>query len=142
MTPREKDLLRGTWLQVVQIGAPAMALFYKRLFEIDPGTARLFGGTDMSVQEQKLLQAISAVIDGLDDLAPLVPVLEDLGRRHAGWGVTNAHYDSVGAALLWTFEQGLGPSWTEEAAQDWAAAYDLVASTMQGGVAGPLRNAA
>ena len=142
MTPREKDLLRATWLQVVRIGAPAMALFYKRLFEIDPGTARLFVGADMTAQHNKLLVAISAVIDGLDDLAPLIPVLEDLGRRHVGWGVTDDHYDSVGAALLWTLEQGLGEGWKEDAARAWAAAYTMVADVMKGAGNKPLEAAA
>lgn len=110
-----------------------MALFHKRLFEIDPRTARLFAGTQMTAQEQKLLQAISAVIDALDDLTPLVPVLEDLGLRHAGWGVTDAHYDSVGDVLLWMPEQGLGEARTAEAAGAWAEAYGVVAAIMKSG---------
>lgn len=142
MTPREKDLLQATWSQVARIGTPAMALFYKRLFETDPATAQLFGGVDMSAQEQKLLDAIGAVIGGLDDLAALVPVLEDLGRRHAAWGVTDAHYDTVGAALLWALEQGLGESWTEQAATIWTAAYALVSDVMKGAGNSPLEAAA
>ena len=48
------------------------------------------------------------VVQGLDHLEALVPALADLGRRHAQYGVTANYYDTVGAALLWTLEQGLG----------------------------------
>ncbi len=59
-----------------------------------------------------------------------MPAVQDLGRRHAGYGVEEAHYDSVGGALLWTLEKGLGAAWTEEAAEAWSAAYALLANTM------------
>jgi hemoglobin-like flavoprotein len=51
------------------------------------------------------------------------PTIADLGKRHPGYGVTDAHYDSVGAALLWRLEQGLGEAWT--------AAYALLAGVMR-----------
>ena len=53
----------------------------------------------------------------LNRLDALVPVVEDLGRRHAGYGVKDEHYDSVGAALLWTLERGLGKAWTPQVAE-------------------------
>jgi len=68
----------------------AAALFYCRLFEIDPTTRKLFRATDMVAQRKKLLQALSFAISGLDDLDALVSKVEDLGHRHAGYGVTDA----------------------------------------------------
>jgi len=58
-------------------------------------------------------------------------VVEDLGRRHAGYGVRDEHYHTVGAALLWTLEQGLGELYTPDVAEAWAAAYTLLAGVMQ-----------
>ena len=57
--------------------------------------------------------------------------VEDLGRRHAGYGVKDAHYDSVGVALLWTLEQGLGSAWTAEAAAAWKEVYGLLSGIMR-----------
>jgi hemoglobin-like flavoprotein len=64
-----------------------------------------------------------------------VPVVEDLGRRHAAYGVTDDHYDTVGAALLWTLEKGLGDAFTAEAREAWTTVYGLLASTMKNAAA-------
>jgi len=71
------------------------------------------------------------VVQGLDHLEALVPTIADLGRRHAQFGVTDAHYDAVGAALLWTLEQGLGSGWTPEVKVAWSGAYALLADVMR-----------
>ena len=42
-------------------------------------------------------------------------------------------YGSVGEALLWTPEQGLGESFTPEVEDAWAATYGLLAGAMQEG---------
>jgi hemoglobin-like flavoprotein len=62
-----------------------------------------------------------------------VPAVEELGRRHSGYGVQNKHYDTVGAALLWTLEAGLGPDFTGEVREAWASVYALLAQVMQRG---------
>ena len=77
------------------------------------------------------------VVQGLDHLEALVPTFADLGRRHAQYGVTEGHYDAVGAALLWTLEQGLGSGWTPEAKAAWSGAYALLADVMRGAAGEP-----
>ena len=130
MTPEQKRLIRETWERVGAIGDAAAALFYERLFEIDPTAKALFAGADMTAQRGKLLQALALVVASLDRLDGLVPTLEELGRRHVTYGVRKTHYRSVGAALLWTFERGLGDAWTGEAEDAWAQAYALVSGIM------------
>jgi hemoglobin-like flavoprotein len=133
MTPDDKDIVRATWQKVVPIAGTAADLFYQRLFEIDPDLRALFDDVDMDAQKAKLLQALATTIAQLDALDTLAPQLAELGQRHAGYGVVDAHYDTVGAALLWTLEQGLGDSWTPEAKKAWTSAYTLVAGTMRAG---------
>ena len=108
MLARQKKLIQDTWKQVVPIADQAAAIFYQRLFEIDPSTRPLFNTTDMVQQRKKLIQILSVAVSSLDNLGALGKTVEDLGQRHAGYGVKDAHYDSVGVALLWTLEQGLG----------------------------------
>jgi hemoglobin-like flavoprotein len=131
MTPEQKRLVENTWKQMAASADAAAALFYCRLFEIDPTTRQLFRATDMVAQRKKLVQALSLAIGGLDDLDALVSKVEDLGRRHAGYGVTDAHYDSVGAALLWTLEQGLGQAWTPAVASAWTEVYGFLSGIMR-----------
>ena len=132
MSPEQSELISSTWRQVEPIADDAMRLFYRRLFEIEPGLRPYFAATEMSEQRHRLAQALSAVVDGLEDVGRLLPRLEALGRRHVEYGATAKHYDAVGAALLWTLRRGLGDAWNEAAESAWRIAYELVSNTMQG----------
>jgi hemoglobin-like flavoprotein len=107
-------------------------LFYGRLFELDPTLKTLFK-VDMREQGRKLMQMIGLAVSKLDALDELVPVVEALGRRHAGYGVKEGDYDTAGNALLWTLEQGLGPAFTPDVKSAWTAVYQVLASTMKAG---------
>ena len=63
---------------------------------------------DLTEQKKKLMQMLTVAVANLHQVEKIVPAVEDLGRRHAGYGVAAKHYEPVGAALLWTLEQGLG----------------------------------
>lgn len=110
VTRRQKEFVQETWRQVVPISETAAGLFYGRLFEIAPDLETLFPAEERAMQEQgrKLMQVITLAVHGLDQLDDLVPAVEDLGRRHATYGVRDENYETVGDALLWTLEQGLG----------------------------------
>ena len=43
----------------------------------------------------------------------------------------DAHYDTVGAALIWTLEAGLGDQFTDDVRDAWLAAYGLLSGVMQ-----------
>jgi hemoglobin-like flavoprotein len=130
VTPTQKTLVQDSFASIAPIADDAAVLFYRRLFELDPSLQAMFRG-DMTEQRRKLMNMIGAAVRGLDRLEQLVPVVQDLGRRHAGYGVEDRHYDTVGAALLWTLEKGLGAAFTPEMKEAWAAVYGLLASTMQ-----------
>ena len=131
MLARQKKLIQDSWAQVAPIADQAAASFYLRLFEIDPSTRALFNTADMAQQRKKLIQILSVAVSSLDNLGALRKTVEDLGRRHACYGVKDAHYDSVGVALLWTLEQGLGATWTPETAAAWKEVYGLLSSIMR-----------
>lgn len=130
MTPEKITLVRNSWQQVLPIKETAATLFYGRLFELDPALRSLFRG-DMTEQGRKLMTMINMVVMSLDNLAPLLDRVEDLGRRHVGYGVTDAHYDTVGSALLWTLGQGLGEQFTPPVEAAWTEAYTTLATVMK-----------
>jgi len=70
-------------------------------------------------------------VSGLERLEKLLPAVQALGRRHAGYGVKDEHYATVAAALLWTLEQGLGDGFTPEVREAWTTAYLALAGVMQ-----------
>ena len=135
LTPEQKQLVYSTWALVAPIQEDAARLFYGRLFEIDPSTKPLFAFTDMAKQGKKLMQTISVAVAGLERLDAIRPAIEALGRRHGGYGVREEHYESVGAALLWTLGQGLGEEFTPEVEAAWAETYWTLATIMKDAVA-------
>ncbi|HZO04522.1 MAG TPA: globin family protein [Burkholderiales bacterium] len=130
MTPKEIALVQTSWRQVQPIADQAAALFYSRLFTLEPSVKRLFKG-DMQEQGRKLMQMISVAVNSLARLEGILPAVRALGRRHAGYGVEPRHYSVVGSALIWTLEQGLGQAFTKETEDAWRTAYGVLATTMQ-----------
>jgi len=129
MTQHQIQLVKDSFAKVRPIAEDAAALFYDRLFHLDPSLRPLFRG-DLREQGRKLMQMIGVVVGSLDRLETILPAARDLGRRHAGYRVEPRHYDTVGAALLHTLGQGLGPAFTDEVRGAWATAYGLLSSVM------------
>jgi hemoglobin-like flavoprotein len=130
MTPEQIALVRTSFAQVLPIADAAAALFYDRLFALDPSLRPMFRG-DPQAQGRALMGMIRVAVNGLDRLDQIVPAVQALGRRHAGYGVKDEHYATVAVALLWTLEQGLGAAFTPETREAWTQAYTLLAVTMQ-----------
>jgi hemoglobin-like flavoprotein len=107
MTPEQIQLVRTSFGAVAPIADQAGMMFYERLFTLDPSLRPLFKG-DIAEQSRTLMKMIAVAVGGLDKLETIVPAVQTLGVRHAGYDVTGAHYDTVATALLWTLGQGLG----------------------------------
>ncbi|RZL35900.1 MAG: hemin receptor [Rubrivivax sp.] len=135
MTPTQVQLIRSSFEPLKPLAASVAEAFYAQLFTRDPALRALFRGGDMAQQGARLMQMLAAAIDLLDRPASLNPVLLKLGERHAGYGVQDAHYASVGAALLDTLSAGLGDAFTPDVREAWTSMYGHVAKTMQQGAA-------
>lgn len=127
-------LVQSTWEKVHPISETAAELFYGRLFELDPSVKSLFK-VPINEQGRKLMQMIGVAVKELNRLETLVPALQNLGKRHVGYGVEDHHYDTVGAALLWTLERGLGTDFTPEVRAAWSETYNVLVDTMKGAIA-------
>lgn len=123
-------LVKESFDLVEPMASEVGALFYANLFRADPALKPLFKG-DMRVQGDKLVQMIATAVGKLDQPEVLLPVLRHLGQRHAGYGVVDSHYDTVGAALIKTLAQGLGPAFSDEVREAWLEVYAIVATTMK-----------
>lgn len=130
MTPDQIRLVQESFREVVPIKDAAAALFYEKLFAIDGSLEALFRETDMKKQGAKLMAALGFVVHGLSRAETMLPAVQDLARRHVGYGVEEQHYATVGQALIETLEAGLGEAFTREVRQAWVAAYGLLAGVM------------
>jgi hemoglobin-like flavoprotein len=130
MSPEEITLVQTTWQKVAPIKETAAELFYGKLFQLDPSLRALFKG-DMQEQGRKLMTMIGLAVTSLTRLEQLLPVVQDLGKRHASYGVTAAHYGTVATALIWTLEQGLGSDFSDDVKAAWVKTYTALANIMQ-----------
>ena len=129
MTPEKIALVQDSFAKVAPIAETAADIFYDRLFEIAPEVRPLFPEI-MTDQKKKLMQMLATAVNGLKDLDAIVPAVQNLGARHVGYGVKEEHYDSVGAALLFTLGKGLGDDFTPEVEAAWTETYGILAGVM------------
>jgi hemoglobin-like flavoprotein len=146
ITDAEKEAVRRSWKLVVPIGETAADLFYKRLFELRPDYRKLFPD-DLAAQKRKLLQMLAFIVKSLtwpdaawrDDIPideDLLLVVLALGRRHSElYSIPAESYATVGEALVWTLDYGLGDAFTAEVRDAWLHVYTLLSKTM---LMGPL----
>lgn len=129
LTNEQIELVRESWSKVVPIADQAAELFYGKLFELDPGLRSMFK-SDMTAQGQKLMGMINMAVGSLDNLEEIIPAVQESGVRHLEYGVKSSHYVTVGHALLWTLQQGLGDDYTPEVKDAWTEVYTLLSNTM------------
>jgi hemoglobin-like flavoprotein len=128
-------LLRSSFELVIERQPQLTHRFYEILFERHPQAKALFGRNTAAAQEKMLADALVAVMDRLEDAPWLTSTLEQLGAKHAGYGVTAEMYGWVGASLLATLAEAAGKDWTPALEGAWTDAYGAIAGLMQSGVA-------
>jgi nitric oxide dioxygenase len=130
VNPDQIALVQHSFVKVAPMAETVAELFYARLFELDPGLKPLFRHGDMRQQGRMLMKMLTITVQGLSSLDTIVPAVQALGRRHSGYGVQPRDYETVGAALIWTLEQGLGAEFTPDVRGAWTAAYGLLSGVM------------
>jgi hemoglobin-like flavoprotein len=130
LTLQQIKLVQSTFRSIEPMATISAEVFYKRLFEIEPSTAALFKG-DMKQQGQNFMQVLAVAVGGLSNMSTLVPMIQRLGVRHAGYGVRAEHYESVREALMWMLALSLQEAYTEEVRAAWSTAYVMLAGVMK-----------
>lgn len=126
--------LRASWAEVVPLGDAAAEIFYAALFTLDPDLRVMFP-VAMGGQRDRLLAALGHIVSNVDDPEVIGPFLEQLGRDHGRFAVRPEHYPTVGKALIFTLKTGLGATWSDYLARNWATAYAVVSEKMMSAAA-------
>lgn len=132
MTAHQVYLIRKSFAELARHDHVAALVFYRRLFEIDPGLRPLFTGS-IEEQARKLMDMLGVLISMLERPVGLDMELRAMGARHAGYGVQDEHYTTVGGALLDMLSETLEKNFTPEMRAAWTALYSAVATTMKTG---------
>ena len=127
------ELLETSFEKVKPNAGEFAASFYNNLFTAYPEAKPLFANTDLAEQQKKLIASLVLVVENLRNPEALSGALKGLGARHVKYGALPEHYPLVGNALLTTFEQYLGDSWTEDVKQAWVDAYGAITNIMLDG---------
>ncbi len=121
--------LRESFSRVALHGDEVPLYFYSDLFLKHPEMRDMFP-ISMEAQRGHLVDALVKIVSQVDNVQELTAFLRGLGRDHRKFGVVADHYEAVGASLLAMLKHLSGPTWTQELAADWSAAYELIASVM------------
>jgi hemoglobin-like flavoprotein len=126
----QQELVRTTFARLVVMPEVAGALFYERLFVVNPSFRGLFKN-DMRIQGVKLMTMLAMVVYNLHEPGQVLTSIRDLSVRHVGYGVKLADYDALREALLWALEQVLGEDFTPAVREAWTVCYDELAGEMK-----------
>jgi len=130
MTPEQIVLVQDSFIKILPISGTAADLFYDHLFEIAPEVRSLFPD-DLVTQKKKFIVMLATAVNNLDQIGKIIPAVEELGKRHASYGVVDKYYEPMGAALIWTLEQSLGTEFTPEVKSAWTETYLVLAGAMR-----------
>lgn len=138
----EMSIIETTWELAASLGKQEVGvLLFRQIFDIAPGALQLFPFKDepdiyespkLKKHALGVVNAVGKAVASLRDLDTLVPLLQDLGRKHVGYGVKLEHYDVVGQALLKTLSLGLGDKFSKGVEASWTKLWGVIAVTMQG----------
>jgi hemoglobin-like flavoprotein len=126
----DADMLRSSFELVTTREPDVTRLFYDELFSRYPQAQALFTRKSREAQERMLAEALTAVLDHLEDAVWLETTLAGLGAQHVEYGVTDEMYGWVGECLLATFARVAGSDWSSAHETAWTEAYGAVTSLM------------
>ena len=64
------------------------------------------------------------------DIDLLGDILADLGRKHKVYGVTAAHFSSMGEAIIVSLGEAFGDEFTPELRDSWLKVYEAISGDM------------
>ena len=108
------------------------------MFELDPDTRQLFWG-NMQHQGKALFLMLDMIVKSLDIQDKIVPIIFDLGKRHAMYGVRVRDYQPFEQALMDTLSSINGDDFTQDVRNAWSAAFAFLADIMKEACATPVK---
>ena len=132
--PANSDVARvnASFLRVLRQGDLLARRFYERFFALDPSLRDLFP-SDIEPQARMLTAALKLTIDSLHEPERLLTYLNELGARHARYGVQPRHLGLMGRALLDVLPL-TDPEWTDSTGHAWSRAYGHIAQLVLRGI--------
>lgn len=133
MTSEQVFIVQSSFPKIDATADSSAEMFFKRLFELDASFQEYFKG-DLQIYKRKFIQLLHASVRGLHRMEIIIPVMRELGRRQAKYGIPFEKYNTIGAALFWSLAHSLEDDFTPEVMAAWAEAFNLLANIMKNAV--------
>jgi len=130
----EPRLVKESFAHLMYEGPSTMEYFYARLFAADPDIRALFPMT-MTAQRERAFAVLARLVWSLDNEPGCTEILDQLGRDHRRFGVTERHFSTFFATLRDTARHFIGNDWTPDIAAAWQGMLDFVSARMKAAAA-------
>ena len=126
------DLVRQSAVDIPQGSARLAKSFYDNLFAMVPEVRDMFSA-DIKPQQQRMADALLAVVQHLDEPGEVAEYLQRLGLQHRlELGVVPEHYPHVGRALVRAVSE-ISPTWSSSMSSAWVLVYQWITANMLAG---------
>lgn len=129
LTQEEKQIILETVPVLKEKGTEITSKFYNRMFTQHPELRNMFNQTNQKkgFQSTALAQSVLAAAVNIEDFAPIIPIVKEIGYKHCALDVREAHYPIVGENLLLAIQEVVGIEADHPIIQAWAKAYGIIA---------------
>ena len=118
LSEKQKHLIRATFVQIEPALDLVAALYFLKLFDLDPSLRGVFTGAAKD-RTRKFTAAMKLVVISLDRQDELEPTLKLIGVQSRQYGVRDGQYATLAEAMIWTLDQSLEGAFTKEARGAW-----------------------
>lgn len=126
------DLVRQSCVDIPEGSTRLARSFYDNLFTMVPEVRGMFSD-DIKPQQQRMADALLAVVRHLDAPDEVAQYLQSLGaQHHRELGVRPEHYPHVGRALVRAVSE-VSPTWSSSMSSAWVLVYQWVTANMLAG---------
>ena len=134
LTVEQKAIISQTVPVLEQYGTQITKVFYETMFNAHPELLNVFNKTNQSQgrQQTALAMTVLAAAKHIDNLAALLPQVEQIGHKHRALQILPEHYPIVGENLLKAIKIVLGDAATPAIIDAWAVAYQQIADIFIG----------
>ncbi|WWC87451.1 uncharacterized protein L201_002340 [Kwoniella dendrophila CBS 6074] len=125
LTQKQREIIKSTAPILAEHGVTITTHFYKNMIRAHPELRDVFSESSQKLghQPRALAAAVYAYACNIDDLTPLLPVVDRIAYKHTSLHIVAEQYGIVGKHLIQSIVDILGDAVTPEIGDAWFNGY-------------------
>ncbi|WVQ62918.1 uncharacterized protein L199_001067 [Kwoniella botswanensis] len=125
LTQKQREIIKSTAPILAEHGVTITTHFYKNMIRAHPELRDVFSESSQKLghQPRALASAVYAYACNIDDLTPLLPVVDRIAYKHTSLHIVPEQYGIVGKHLIQAIVDILGDAVTPEIGDAWYNGY-------------------